>query len=372
MLSTVAAGRSHGRRDPYAGWRAVTREDCVKVSEAKAAARQWMRQEGKEIPGFAGAFFHGSVNWLPDDAGMPLASDIDVMVVLDDAAPRRRPGKFHYRDVLLEVSYLPREQVESPEQILGRYDLAGSFHVPSVIVDPTGHLTRLQATVAGEYARRVWVHRRCQDASERIARNLRALVDAPTFPDQVTAWLFAAGVATHILLVAGLRNPTVRRRYLAARELLAEYGHPDCYSSLLELLGAARMSQRRAEAYLAELAGAFDAASVAIRTPFPFAADISDVGRPIAIAGSRELIARGDHREALFWMLATASRCQQVFQRDASEIVATFEPGFRALLADLGIASSAVHQRAARVEAALPRIWSVAEAIMAANPRIEA
>jgi hypothetical protein len=62
----------------------------------------------------------------------------------------------------------------------------------------------------------------------------------------VTAWLFATGVTTHVLLVAGLKNPTVRQRYVATRELLADYGRVDFYETLLELLGCAQMSRARA------------------------------------------------------------------------------------------------------------------------------
>jgi hypothetical protein len=189
----------------------------------------------------------------------------------------------------------------------------------------------------------------------------------------VTAWLFATGVTTHVLLVAGLRNPTVRRRYLAARELLADYGRLDFYETLLELLGCAQMSRARVEHHLAALADAFDAAKAVITTAFFFASDISDAARPIAIDGSQELIARGFHREAVFWMVATYSRCQKVLYHDApAEMQEKFRPGYRHLLGDLGIGSSAdLRQRNEQVEECLPRVWEVAEAIMAANRDIE-
>jgi hypothetical protein len=343
----------------------------VIVKQAKEVARQWVIAEGSSMPGFAGAFFHGSINWLPDVALLPATSDVDVMVVLDDATPPEKPGKFIYRDVMLEVSYLPREQVRSPEQILGQYNLAGSFHRPSVILDPSGRLTALQAAVTKDYAKRHWVMRRCEHARDKILGGFR-LHRVDPFPDQVTAWLFPAGITTHILLVAGLRNPTVRTRYLAARELLADYGHLDFYDILLELLGSARMSRGRAEQHLAALTAAFDAAKTVIKTPFFFAADISDLARPVAIDGSRELIARGDHREAIFWMVATYSRCQQVFHHDAPAMNDRFDRGYRELLVDLGIASFGdLQRRYDEVKRSLPQVWQVAEAIVTANPDIE-
>ena len=56
--------------------------------------------------------------------------------------------------------------------------------------------------------------------------------------DQVIAWIFPTDVATHMLLVAALRNPTVRRRYVSAREVLTERGEIDFYERLLGPLPA--------------------------------------------------------------------------------------------------------------------------------------
>lgn len=343
------------------------------VEQAKAVARQWVIEEGATTPGFWGAFSHGSVNWLPGDASLSATSDLDIMVVLADPNPPNKPGKFLYRDVLLEVSYLPRDQLRSPEAILGQSHLAGSFRTARILADPSGQLATLQAAVARDYAQRRWVRRRCANARDKILNNLQGLDESRPFHDQVVPWLFAAGVTTHVLLVAGLRNPTVRRRYVAVRELLADYGRLDFYEPLLELLGCARMSRAQVEAHLAALAAVFDVAKTVIETPFPFAADINDLARPVAIGGSQELITRGDHREAIFWMVATYSRCQQVLAQDApAEVQEEFTPGYRRLLGDLGITSFAdLRRRGEEVEAFLPRVWDVAEAIMAANPEIE-
>jgi hypothetical protein len=274
---------------------------------------------------------------------------------------------------MLEVSYLPDDELQSPERILGQSHMAGSFATPSVILDPSGELTRIQAAVSREYARRRWVRQRCEHAREKVLNNLNGLNEAAPLHDQVLPWLFAAGVTTHVLLVAGLKNPTVRRRYVAAQELLAEYGHSGFYSTLLEMLGCARMSRGQVEHHLAALADAFDAAASVVKTPFFFASDISAMARSIAIDGSRELIERGCHREAIFWIVATYSRCQKVLYHDAPEgMQDRFSPGYRQLLGDLGITAFAdLKQRGEQVREMLPRIWEVAEAIMAANPGIE-
>src|SRR5687768_11482387 len=161
----------------------------MRVSDAKEVARRWVVEEGSRVAGFSGAFYHGSVNWLPDDADLPPTSDLDIMVVLDAHDPPNKPGKMLFRDVMLEISYLPSDHLQSAEVILGVSHMAGSFHRPSIILDPTGRLGELQAVVSREYARRKWVYKRCEHARDKVLNNLRGLKESEPFHDQVTSWL---------------------------------------------------------------------------------------------------------------------------------------------------------------------------------------
>ena len=192
-------------------------------------------------------------------------------------------------------------------------------------------------------------------------------------PDRVISWLFPTGVTTHILLVAGLKNPTVRKRYLTVRELLADYGQLAIYEPLLALLGCAKWSRAQTEGHLRTMTEVFDVAKTVVRSPFPFASDLTDQARPIAVDGSWELIEKGNHRESVFWIAATYSRCLQVFAKDAPDaLTEPFREGYQRLLDDLGVGTSAdLLQRADAVEAFLPQVWAVAEVIMDANPAIE-
>ncbi|MCC6167260.1 MAG: hypothetical protein IT329_08545 [Caldilineaceae bacterium] len=346
----------------------------MRVSEAKAVARRWVIEEGSRTPGFVGAYFAGSITWLPDDAPLPETSDVDVMLVVEGPLPPHKLGKFVYDCVLLEVTYLPQTQVQTPEQVLGDYHLAGSFRAPNVIADPAGHLTRLQAAVGQGFARRVWVERRCAQAAQRIVERLDSIDPSAPLQNQVMAWLFAAGGAPHVLLAAGLRNPTVRRRYVAAHDLLADFELLDCYPPLLDLLGCEHLSREQVTAQLPTLEAAFDDAARVVQPSYPFAADLSEQGRAVAIGGSRQLIQSGWHREAVFWMVATYSRCRQVFAQGApEEMRARHTPGYRALLALLGIAAAGdLVQRGEQVRAFLPRLQAMADDVLAANPDIQA
>jgi hypothetical protein len=343
------------------------------VGDAREIARQWVMEEAAGVAGLCGAYHAGSTNWLPAWYTLPPASDVDVMVVVSNPDQPGKRGKLVYRDVLLDVSYVSSDRLRSPDEVLGDYHLAGGLRTPSIILDPSGELTALQSAVSADYARRRWVERRCEHARRRVLEHLRSSSESAPLHEQVTAWLFGTGVTTHVLLVAGLRNPTVRGRYVATRELLADCGRPEFHGTLLTLLGCDGMRRERVEQHLTALASVFDVAASVIRTPFPFASDLTYAARPIAIDGSRDLIERGLHREAVFWIVATYSRCQLVLHHDAPrKVEAEFSAGYLELLGDLGVASSAdLRRRSQEVEEFLPRLWEEAEAIMAANSSIE-
>ena len=311
------------------------------VRQAEAVARHWVIEEVSTIPGFHGAHVAGWANGLPDNAVVPATSDVDINVVFSGPSVPNNCRKVLYRDLLLDVTPLPLEPFRSPDLILGDYHPAGGFRTRSIIMDPSGHLTGLQMAVSRDYAKRQWVRRCCEHARHKVLDGLAA-DESASLPDHMIEWLFAAGRTTHVLLVAGLQNQTVRRRGMAVWELLAEYGQLASYETLLELMGCARMSRCRVEQHLAALTEVFDMAKAVITTPFSFASDISEIARPLAVDGSRDPIARGYHREATFWITVTYSRCQKELAVDAPpELQDQFDPGYRQLLGDLGITSFA-------------------------------
>jgi hypothetical protein len=168
-----------------------------------------------------------------------------------------------------------------------------------------------------------------------------------------------------------MRNPTVRLRYLKARQVLAEYGLLAVYPDMLELLGCVSWSRSRTGQHLRMLERTFDATVRVARTPFFFGGDITAAARPVAIDGSRRLIDDGDHREAVFWIIATFARCHTILAVDDPERHEALLSAFRDALSDLGVNGAAdIPSRVDRTLRYLPRLWQTTETIMAANPGI--
>lgn len=344
----------------------------MRLANAREAAVEWVGQYASRQAGFRGAYFVGSTVGLADDAELPVGSDLDLIVVTADVPPPAGQGKFIYRDILLEITLLPWQQLSSAETVLRSYHLAAGLHCDTIIADPTGELRALQQQVASHFAEEIWVRRRCQNARQRIEGFLDGIDPSAPWHEQVTAWLFGTGVTTHVLLVAALRNPTVRLRYLAVREVLEHYGRSAMYSELLRLLGCTDLTAERVDYHLAALTRTFDAAAAVGKTRFLFSSDITPAARSIAIDGSRRLIHSGNHREAVFWIVATFARCHQILSADSPHRQGDFAPAFDEALADLGIRSTDdLMRRAESVRQFLPALWRDAEAIIAANPDVQ-
>jgi hypothetical protein len=205
---------------------------------------------------------------MSDDALFPATSDVDIKVVTEDQHPPDTFRKFLSAGVMLEISSISSDQFQSPETILGSYHAAGHFTTPNIIADPSGQLTTIQAAVSRQYAQRQWVYKRCENARDWLLTSLQWLNETDPLPNQVFAWLYATSIPTHIVLVADLQNPTVRRMFVAARDVLAKYRYLALHESLLGILGSARMNQEQASDLLGVCSTVFDNTKQVIKTPF--------------------------------------------------------------------------------------------------------
>lgn len=344
----------------------------MRVFEARRIVRQWVENEANSLPGFQGAYLSGSMSALHDDAVLPDASDVDVKMLLDDPDVSPEPQKFHYRNLVLDVSYGSVDDVRFPETVLGTYYTAVHFTHPSILSDPSGHLAKIQAIVKREYARREWVRRRCEHAAQTLQQSLSRLNPSEPIHTQMLAWLFPIFFTPPMVLVADLRNPTHRRGLATFGRVVAKYGHPAPHKRVLGIVGSASMTREQVETLLAACAEAFDVAQAVRTTPFPLASNISDFARPIAIGGAQELIADGYHREAVPWIAFMHSLCQTVLQNDASnDDRSRLTPAYETLLRTLGVRSSEdLVERHDELRQTIPDLWNVTEEIIQTNPAI--
>ncbi|MFJ5664710.1 hypothetical protein ACIQAR_03280 [Micromonospora chalcea] len=334
----------------------------MRVGVARAVAVGWVRERMRVDPSVEGALFSGSTVGLPDDAVLPAWSDVDVLLVSRD--PGAKVGKFVHRGVLLEVSTITWEELGGPEDVLGSWVFAPMLRTDGVIADPSGRLGALRERVAAGFADPVWVRARCAGVRRRIENGLRAVGGSGSPAEQVLAWVFPTSLLAVWPAVAGLVDPTVRRRYMRAERVLSRFGFADRYPELLDTLdgGGVGLDAARVREHLAGLAVVFDEVARLPREGFAFGADLGAAGRPVVFGGAAELIAAGRHREAMFWVLVTYARCHVVLGAVAPER----ERAFGAVLADLGVASAADRRRRADgLLAALPRWQAVVDAVAA-------
>ncbi|OMC65326.1 MULTISPECIES: hypothetical protein [unclassified Paenibacillus] len=343
----------------------------MNIGSARQAAVNWVTSHGSQCPGYLGAYFSGSTVPLPDNAMLPPASDVDIVLVTQEV-PSIKLGKFRYQNVLLEVTYLPWDLFDSVEKVLTNYHLAGSFRTNTIIADPYSRLYPIYQQVSQHYAQKSWVEKRCKNALHKIEAGLQSIDMTLPLYDRITALLFPAAITTHVLLTAALQNPTVRLRYLRVREVLAQYNQLPVYTELLQLLGCDQMTAEQVRQHLEQLEITFDTAADVSSTPFFFSSDITVSARPIVIEGSRELIESGNHLEAVFWIAATFARCHKILDADASpETKQSLAPAFQALINDLGIGTPEDYlNRAGQILNYLPALSKTADDIINAHPQI--
>jgi hypothetical protein len=342
------------------------------VRDAKEIARQWVVEEASKMDSFYGAYFSGSTNWMPDDAPMPRTSDVDVKVVVDDRTKYQSYTKKSANGVVLDVSYINFEDFQSPAPMLVTYHATLHFTTPNIILDPTGQLGKIQEAVVREYATREWVSKRCENAFERLRSSLDRWYTKSMWPEKVFWWLYPFPVIFHVILVANLENPAVGNAFYHGKATLDQYGHQSFDEEVLRLLGSEKMSKAQVLDHLTALEELFDVAKTFVKTPFFGATNIADDARPIVIDRNRQHINEGYHREALFWITVYVAICQIALHNDApKEVQDRFAPAFQDLLDDLGLSTlSDLQRRAKELQAFLPRVWEIAEDILARNPAI--
>jgi hypothetical protein len=277
------------------------------ITEARAAAADWARQAGVKA-----AFVTGSSLDRDDTDELPSDSDLDVVAVVDGPPPAKI-GKLDHHGVRLDVSFLAALELADADAVARTHYLAPSFAKPMIIVDD-GRLQALVNTIAPTFSDPEMIRARVDHVIARMDAGLTGVGRPGTWAEQLQRWIFPISLPTQALLVAGRRPPTVRLRYLRARELLAPRGRLEVYADLLDLLGCRSVPPALVDDQLAALEAAFTAAVRCPRTALPFGGDIEESMRDAAVGATARLAAAGHPTEAVYWLMVTFLRCQLVLE----------------------------------------------------------
>lgn len=337
------------------------KKNAMLAHHARYIATDWLSANAAGMPGFAGAFLSGSVAWMQPDAPVRRGSDIDIFVVIEGSDLPSRSGKLCWKGAVLEINYLNLETISNVKAVLADYHLASAFRCDGLLADPTGKITVLRHEIGREFAKACWVRQRCSQARDRARERVLGFRGADALHDRVTTLFFGAGLCPHMILVADLANPTIRRRYIASGSVLKRYHRLDLHEQLLSTLGSLNWSRQMAQNHLADVAAGFDLACSVLRSPYKFASDMSLAARPVAIDGSLEMIQSGFHREAAFWLIAIMSRSRAVIAMDGSaDQITCIDKVYWRLLHALGIENEQVmDMRADQAFADITACWDL-------------
>lgn len=345
----------------------------VNAGTARLLAADWALRSRSEFDGYIGTYLSGSAVDLPDEAILPLGTDVDLNVLITGKHQSARLRTFAFTDIPVDIGCRSWGNFSSTEGILSDVNLAGGFALGRVIDDPYQVISPLQNQVAYKFAEEPWISLRCERIYENIRRGLarahriaaEASASKHTAVDRMFAWLYPIALTAHLILAADLRNLTGRLRYLRAKETLVKYGQAHHYGRVLGLLTPSRVTAERASAYLDLLSEMFDCLSFGRSSTDIDMRYINLQWRPIVIDASRQAIDQGQSGEIFYYLVLMISRCKKALAaRELGCRKQKWDEEFAALLMDLGLGSPAgVILRIERAVDILPTIWALTTTI---------
>lgn len=337
----------------------------LRAGDLDGFVNRWLEVFLADKPWIRGAYRVGSTAELPSDARIDSCSDIDVMLVTDGCEKREKPGKIPVSGQVIEATYLPWDEIGDAERSLANYHIAHGLHLRRVLFDRDGSLTALCESVAKEFSKPERIRARVKGVIEKIEAGLSGFPEAGKPYARLTSLAFNAGIMAHAVLVAAQKNPTVRTRYKAVRDVLAPIGEEQAHEELLAVAGCADITPSEARGFVNRMAELFDEVSPVRRTRFFFTSDLEPEMRPSAVDDMLEMIEGVLARECMFWVVATYCRLLQQAEADAPDIYARYLPGLEELSRRLGVGTpEGERARIDAIRSALPGVSALADRIV--------
>jgi hypothetical protein len=342
------------------------------AGEARKLAESWVAEEVARAPGETlGVFTHGSVNWMADSDTFPVSSDLDLAVVVAEIDPaRHHPSKRSYGDIVIEAFYLPLARLSSGEAVLADWVLGPNLAAGRVLFDREDRLAKLQRMVRPELARRKWVRQRCRSLRE-LALSIVTMFEAS---DSLVYLNAVANLAlrsmAQMVLLAVLRNPTVKKALVKARDVLTAYHIAGEHQELLRLLRFTDLNDETILRVTSHARRALLDACQYLRTVFPGDNCVTLHGLPALDSDVPTYVAQGAAREIFLWVETVYTHALIALHNDAPAAVTA--AAMRLYVDDMAvIRSSTVAEARERMLACRPgldRMLGVCDDLIDRNP----
>jgi hypothetical protein len=263
------------------------------VKEIKGIARQWLAEHIAMFPGAIGAYLAGSLSYLDDEDEFPFFSDIDIRIVLDKKqASLCEHDKVTFKGYLIEWSVKYRNDFSSIEMLLSDSYSAQELVSTDILLDSNGWLRMLQKEVQEKFYLPYFVKKRCHE-------NILKIEHAIKNPGYLTILPLAG-----LVLAANVRFLTIRRLLEETYIVLKEQNRLDLQELLLEVLGSRKFSEKEVRQDLDNLMAAFDYTVTLSKRPGLIGSfNLKHFVRPYIYYGTLDMVERGRHREAVWWIL---------------------------------------------------------------------
>ena len=345
----------------------------MNAGQARSIAKQWVTEELARFPGeVLCVFTHGSINWLEDDDPFSPSSDIDLVVVVPKIDPaRHRPCKRPYGGSAVEAFYVPREWLLSKNAVLADFRLAPNVVHGKVLFDPERIMDGLRAAMAPELARRHWLRLRCRSVRDYALPVIAGFErsDSLIYLNAVTC--LAVRAMAQMVLLADLKNPTVKKALVKARDVFSAYGMAEEQSKLLSLFGAAELDDASILVAACHCRQTLDEACRWLRTPFIGDNCVTVYSRPSLDVDVPACVAAGAGREIFSWVVTLYAHSMIALENDApAAVVAAAKQVYLGDMASIRAATPAeARAQMLACRPALEHMVDLCDDIIARNPR---
>lgn len=310
----------------------------VQAKEVKQVARDWLDKYRHSIKGLIGAYFSGSLSNMDNEAQFPFYSDIDIKLVVEDSQTLSElHDKVKFNGYLIDWAVRDKSKFSSPEAILGDRYISQDLFATDIIFDKDGWLSKCQQIIRNSFSEPVNIALRCNQCLENINRAFKNYDYLLIYP------------LAELVAVTNCRRIHIRRLLEETYCIFKEQDRIDLQELLLELLGSREMTRQDVLQDLDTFMKAFDfAVTLKNLSGFPGDFNIRTYVRPYIYHSTLDMIERGQHREAVWWLLENYNSVARALMHNDVAISNKFIQNHMDFLNRLGILTR--EQKAEKVQ----------------------